>query len=639
MEKIAALVLLSPFVLAGCDELGPFDDDLGFDVEDTGADLAEEMDQVLASFSVDGDDFYRIPWPLDSRLSDDGTVDLSDFPDPGVDIFRRYVSGVEDNVQGFSLMPVIYVRLAQNAIPTTPPHPTDSLGPDGPAQLFELGDLCGERVPIEVAISTAEDDYINGNVLTVAPVPGFPLRPTRTYAFVALRSLGNPDGFELTPSPELEMALQGTHPDASINDAFTPLIDCLPQAGIDPADVAAATVFTTQDPISEVRALREFVWNEAPVPQPTDFAYSDTWSRAGYETYLGAYDTPMFQDGISPYAIVGGAIHFDENGTPIVQRQETVPFTVVVPTTGEAPFRLLIWVDGTGADDTSWIGSDVTQALLRSGFVVAGYTPQFHGSRATPGSDEELHSFNYLNPDSFRNTFRQQIADTSYFLRLMTESRSTLPDLPEIDDERIAYAGQSQGALIGAMLASVESEIDTYMLNGVGGYLSITAVERVDPIDIPALIADIAGIDRNYTRFHPLMALAQLGGDVSDPQSFARDWIGWSGNPDGVDMLIVNGVDDHTTPVRSMNAIAVSGGVAPADPPGWNVDPFEVWSNGPEAMPILHNREAIDGTPRTHAAFLSGTTGHFTIYRREDVRTMAVDFLRSGVDGDATLGE
>jgi hypothetical protein len=104
-------------------------------------------------------------------------------------------------------------------------------------------------------------------------------------------------------------------------------------------------------------------------------------------------------------------------------------------------------------------------------------------------------------------------------------------------------------------------------------------------------------------------------------------------------MLIVNGIEDHTTPVRSMNSIVVAGGVSPATPPGWNVDPFDVWDGGPAPMPIVHNREAIDGTPRTHAAFLSGTTGHFTIYRREDARAFAVEFLRSAVDGAATLGQ
>lgn len=639
-SKLAALFPL--LLLGGCEELAGALEDAGeFDVGLDGAntDVADvNYEAISAVFSAAGDDFYRMPWPLDSRLTPEGLVDLSDFPDPGVDIFRSYVSGVEE-IRGFSLMPVIYTRLEGNPVPGGAPLPFASLSANGPVQLIELGDGCGNRVPIEVMMNTSDDPYISGDVLMVSPVPGFVLEPEKTYAFVALRSFGNQDGFALAPAPELEAALQGQHSDDAINTAYGPLVDCLAGAELEAGDIATATVFTTQDPVTEMRALRDYVWEDAAAPVPTEFAYSDTWSRAAYATYIGTYETPIFQDGISPYAIAGGKIHFDEAGKPIVQRQETVPFTIVVPSTSQPPYNLLIWVDGTGADDTSWVDSSVTEEALRAGFVVAGYTPQFHGSRATPGSDVELHSFNYLNPDSFRNTFRQQIADTAYFVRLMTEGRGQLADLPEIDDARVAYAGQSQGSLIGAMFAAVESEVDTYMLNGVGGYLSITAVERTDPFDIPALISDIAGIDRDYTRFHPLMALAQLGGDASDPQSFARYWSGWDGNPDGVDMLIINGVEDHTTPVRSMNAIAVSGNVSPADPPGWEIDPFDVWDGGSTILPIAENRSAQDGTPRTHAAYLSGETGHFTIYDRAGVRQMAVQFLLSGAQGSATLDE
>lgn len=639
MKKITSLVLLSALPL-GCDDISLEDTDLGFSFdEDTRSDAAPTYTQNQAEFDSAGDDFYRTPWPIDTRLTDDGLVDLSDFPDPGIDLFQRYVAGVEADVRGFSLMPVVYVRVAEHPFPGGAPVPADTMDVDGPAQLFALDDHCGERIPIELAANLDDDDFISGELLMAAPVPGFPLRPATRYGFIALRSLGNDDGQALAPAAELSDALAGVHADDGLNALFAPLVSCLEAEGIPVDEVASATVFTTQDPVTEARALRNYVWQDVAAPDPVGFAYSDTHSRAAYSAYLGTYQTPIFQDGVSPYATTGGKIHFDEDGTPVLQGEETVPFTVVVPSTGEPPYNLLIWVDGTGADDTSWIDSDVTQEMLRAGFVVAGYTAQFHGSRAVPGAIEDLHSFNYLNPDSFRNTFRQQIADTSYFLRLMTESRGLLSELPEINDERVAYAGQSQGALIGAMLAGVESEIDVYMLNGVGGYLSITAVERDDPIDIAALLSDIAGINEDYTRFHPLMALAQLGGDVADPQNFARDWVGWDDNPDGADLLIVNGIDDHTTPVRSMNAIAVAGGAQPAAPAGWNVDPFGVWGVDEAAMPLVGNRVAVDGSPRTHAAFLSASTGHFTIYRRGDARALAVEFLRTGVEGQATLGD
>jgi hypothetical protein len=102
-------------------------------------------------------------------------------------------------------------------------------------------------------------------------------------------------------------------------------------------------------------------------------------------------------------------------------------------------------------------------------------------------------------------------------------------------------------------------------------------------------------------------------------------------------MLLVNGIEDHTTPIDSMNALTVAGRVAPVQPPGWSPDPFGVGEVGPELMPITTNRETLDGGTRTHAAFMSGTTGHFTIYDRGDARSIAINFLESAADGDAVV--
>lgn len=644
--RTAALFLLLSVPLTGCDELllGGSDDSGELDT-DAGTDVGEDapplvVDEISVPFSLDGTGFYRMPWPSDFRLTAEGTVDLSDFPNPSVALFRRYASAIQSQVRGFAIMPIVYVQLGGDPIPQTPVAPVDTLYADGPVQLVDVSaDGCGERVPIEVVVNHEVDAYIGDDVLMAAPVPGFVLRRQTPYALLVLRSLGNPDGFGLTPVPAVQQALAGAHPNTRFDDTFAPLRDCLPELGVRAEDIAVATVFTTQDPVDELRRMRNLVADPAKVRAPTltEFAYSDDHSNAARAVYRGRYETPMLQDGTSPYAQVGGAIHFGPDGDPIIQRWESVPFTVAVPRAGTPPFELLIWVDGTGATDTSWVGSSVTREMLEAGFAVAGYTPQFHGSRATPGSNAEVHSFNFLNPDSFRNTFRQQVVDTSYFIRVMTEARAQMTGLPAIDDSRIVYAGQSQGSLVGTMVAGVESRIEAYMLNGVAAYLALTAVERTDPVNFARLISNIAGIDEDFTRFHPLMALAQTGGDASDPHAYAPDWAGWEGNPDGVDILLVNGVDDYTAPVPGMSAIAIAGDVAPIAPVGWNPDPLGVWDRAAEALPIADNRDTSDGGKRTRATFLSGTTGHFTIYDRADVRELAVRFLRSAADGAARI--
>lgn len=634
--------LLAP--LTACDELTKsLDSDAGFFEPDAGdaTDTPElAFDEVSAAFELDGDDFFRMPWPSDYRKTGDGHIDLSDFPNPGVPLVTRYIDAVQTELRGYSLMPIVYVALDRDPIPETVPEPWESLYPEGPVQLVDVSPSgCGTRVPVEVAVNHAVDPYIGENVLMAAPVPGFALRRDTPYALLVLETLGNPDGYGVAPAPAVVAALAGTHQDAAFDATFAPLRDCLPELGVAAETISVATVFTTQDPVSQMRALRAHVTDpdETPSPTVTSFEYSDEHSLAGYETYIGEYETPIYQDGVSPYAATGGAIHFDEAGQPVVQRWESVPFAVSFPRGGTPPYDLLIWVDGTGATETSWVGSSVTEAMREAGFAVASYAAQFHGSRATPGSNDELHSFNFPNPQAFRNTFRQQVADTSYFVRVMTEARNQMEGLAEIDDSVIVYGGQSQGSMIGTMVAAVEPRIDAFMLNGVAAYLSLTAVERTDPIDFAALIAEVGRANDDFDRMHPLMAVVQTGADASDPHSFAGDWVGWEGDPDGVDILLVNGIDDTTAPVPAMNAIVIAGGVAPVDPPGWDIDPFGVWNRFPEPTPIAGNRDPYSGRARTQAALLSNTTGHFTIYGRADVRETAIRFLRSAADGSAII--
>jgi hypothetical protein len=52
-------------------------------------------------------DFYRLPFPNDARVKSDGTLDLSDFPDPGssllgVDVVKMYSDALSADFDGFS---------------------------------------------------------------------------------------------------------------------------------------------------------------------------------------------------------------------------------------------------------------------------------------------------------------------------------------------------------------------------------------------------------------------------------------------------------------------------------------------------------------------------------------------------------
>lgn len=654
-RRLAARLVAATLLLgaAGCDELvdkalDGFEgsgegsgigsgDGTGDGTGDPGPDPYLELAPVAARFDVAGDGFYDLPWPTDLRTYDDGTLDLTTFPTQGGDLVRDYVDAIDGDVEGYSLMPVFYAGFEGSLEGASLPSPSSSLLEGAVVQLVELGAGCGARVPIEVRWREEGDNYHDDRLVIAVPVPGFALKPATTYAYVVRRDLGADLGRSAAPTEAFAAGLSG---EGELAEHLAPLRACLGQAGLEARSIATAGVFTTQDPIRELRALRAAVRDSA-LQAPEVTAWAEDAEQSGINgrlVFAGAYDTPIYQQGQSPYASEGGNIVFDGDGVPEFVRWESVPFTVVWSTIPEPPYRLLVWSGGTGASQFGFVRSAVTDAALERGFVVANFVPQFHGPRATPGSDEEIHSFNLLNPDAFRNVFRQQVADTAYFLRLLTEANEQLPDLPELDLSRVVYAGHSQGALVGALTAGVETGFEAYAFNGLGAYLSLTALERTDPIDFALIVAGIADIEGAFDRTHPVLAMVQTGADTADTHAAARYWAGWSEHPSGHDVFVSNGVDDVTTPVRSMSAIAIAGGLSPISPPGWDVDPFGVWDVAPAQLPISGNRSAFDGTPRTFATYLSDTTGHFTIQQRSDVRALAMDFLESAATGEAVVG-
>jgi hypothetical protein len=624
--------------------LGACAEDEAAETSDAGgggdADVATVQTVLTPSFDLDRTDFYGMPWPSDYRVGDDGQPDLSDFPQASDLMIQIYLEMIHADVRGFSTMPVIYVQFDGEVRSRSLPEPAETLADDSPVQLLNVGDDCGARIPIEFRFEVEGDRWQSENLLAAAPLPGFVLDPATPYAFVVLTSLGNENDAETAVPADFEGLLSEEMADQELTRVYRPLRDCLDAANLRADEIAVATVFTTQDPVRETRLLRDMVSDPDRVDAPVvrDWQFEDDLSQTGrFSTWSGTYETPIFQEGVTPYAAVGGGIRFDDDGEPIIQRWETVPFTITFPEDAGRPLPVFVWEDGTGADQFSHITTSVTSAARREDFAVANFQPQFHSNRSGPTADEENHTFNYINPESGRSVFRQQVADTSYFIRVIREAIVDQEGIPELAVDTMVYGGQSQGGILGALLAGVEPEFQAYILNGVGAYLSITVVERKDPIDIAAQIQNLFDIPGTLDRFHPVVAMAQLGAEVVDPQNYARYWRGWEGHPGGTNVFLINGRRDHTTPERSINAMTISSGSAPIAEAGWEIDPFEVWDVEELSLPISGNTTSVSGRQLTIATELSGNTGHFTIYDREEVRDMAIQFLVTTLSGTPIL--
>jgi hypothetical protein len=607
---------LWPILLVACN--GPATD------SDGDAPPSPSSGHLEPLYEPSGEGFWSMPWPSDERVGLSGNPVLNDFPESDQDLIGNYLNVIESKVVGYSTSPVIYLPFDKLPSADDLPTPITMLEDDAPVYVMGLGEHCGERMPFEVT-SADKDDFMTANSLALAPVQGFVLPPGTTWAAVVTTSLGTgsglttsrPDGFEAAMSGDSEMAVR--------HKGFR---DCLDELGVSHESIAVATVFTTQTPIDELVTLRAHVVDPAfDVPVIAEFAEVDALPT---NTWRGMYDTPIFQAGVSPYAASGGGFVFDATGEPVVQTWEGVPFSVTVPD-GDGPFPVLLWEDGTGATLLHHLATDPILDALAAGFAVASFEPQFHGDRASPGSNPVAHTFNDFNPASGRSALRQQVIDTAYFIRVLRET--DLSAAGDLDTTTIVYGGQSQGAIVGALTAGVETEITAYALNGVGGYLSQTVVERTDPTDINGTLQVVLGIPRPLTRFHPVVALVQLGSDVTDPLNTAHRWRGWDGHAAGNNLLLLNGQQDHTTPERGVAAITIAGDAAPIQPVGFEVDPYGLWDVADEPSPVKGNTSSVDGTPLTIGTIVDGDLGHFVIYEDAEARAAAIGFWTSALSG------
>lgn len=589
-------------------------------------------------FDPAASDFYRMPWPSDARRLPDGGVDLSDLPHATSNFAKAYISAVRA-VRGFSTMPVIYIPFTQadGLSDDVLPSPAQTLRADATVQLVELSeDACGARTPLEVIFDAQGAKYVDAQTLKIAPVPGWVLRPDTPYALIVTTQFGGP-AHRTARSQAFADALSGRADDSALNRSFDPLRRCLPDTPLDAEDIAIATVFHTQDPVAETRAMRDVVWSPStPVGELTGWQRDEGRSNARRTVYTAHAPFPIFQRGEPPYRTEGG-LEFDAAGTPIIQRWESVPFLVTVPPQHAGPLKLLIWSSGTGAVLGNNLNRRHWLEALDNGFAIAEFVPQFHEFRGDGNFDTIMDSFNFLNPVAGRTGFRQQAAETSYFIRLLREKVAHHPDLPAIDTERVFYGGHSQGSLVGSLVAGSEPRIDTYLFSGVAAYLTETILARKDPFDIADLLQSLLQDPTPLDRFHPFIHMAQLGADVVDTQNYAPRWAGWPEHPGGSHIFIINGQHDDTTSVLGMNALLTAGDIHPVGRPGWNIDPYGLREVEVYPTPVQGNRRAFNGEPLTVGAYLHADTGHFTLFDILEASEAAVNFWVSSARGRAVI--
>lgn len=590
---------------------------------------------------LDGPGFFDRPFPSDTRRVD-GHPDLTGFPHEGEYPLVDAYLAAGARLDGFGTNSPFFVRFESPLDEDRLPDAAASLDLDSPVLLLDVDPASphrGERTPLQFQVWTDATRWTPENLLAVAPVYGFPLRPHTRYAvvmrppLVARGAMGEVWGYGADPDyADIENTLLGL--------------------GLDPAEVALAVPFTTQDPAAEMERITRTIWEEITLPS-VDPHLDLVDTRSFYTFYQGEVTIPLWQAGERPYHETGGGFAFDADGAPILTRWERVAFALSVPL-GAAPaagWPVVVYAHGTGGDYQSFgregANDEEATVLAREGVAVFGISQPLHGDRATPDTGVDFDSFNVYNPDAGRSNFRQGALDQVFLARLLSEGVGPLEadgTTISLDPTRIGFFGHSQGGLVGALAAPYfRDHVRVAGFSGTGGVLSLTVVLRKDPFDFAALVEALLGFEatESLSPLHPVTGLVQTLVEVTDPVNYAAWWFAeappWPAAP--LPILLTEGLLDAATPPSTTEALAGAGRVPQVGEAVTDPEALALRGLGKDVLPAQGNTRDWESAAITAGLAQFEDQDHYAIYNDTDARRLYRDFLASGLVGTARLEE
>ena len=618
---------------------------------------APDLPDTTARFDPAGR-FFDTPFPSDARRTPEGGLDWARFPNPSALVLLDTFLAQASARPGAGHNGPVYVHFDRPIDPAALPVPADSTSFRSPIQLIDVTPTSPDflrAVPIRTEWLPDTGAYLPGNLLAIAPVPGFPLRPRTTYMLLVTTALARPDTRFLD-------ALDATDADPWAT-ALDTVEAALPDLGVGVDDLAIATTFTTADPLAEmdrmVRALRERV--DLP---PLSEAVELVEDEGGYRVFRSDYATPLWMTGDKPYGQSGGAFSFRDDGLPEIVAWEPMRASVVVPPPdtlaagppdGSAAWPLLVYLHGTGGDWRTFCNStspfEVGFWGVTDGFIGLGIDLPLHGPRGTSNTIIDLHSFNVLQPESALHIHRQGALDLVALVESLRAAPPTfrLPDgaTVPVDPDRIVFVGHSQGGLAGALAQPwLGDRVRASVLSGAGGLLAITAIERDGDYDFPTLIQSGLAFAEGeaLTELHPILALVQHLVEPTDPINYARGWFAEDVGAlaPGVrpaPVLLTSGLQDGATPSRTAEALAAAAGIPFAGPRHSAAPGHVLRGMDSTALPLSEHVVDFTGAPGTFgfAQYVEGD--HFALFSLPETRDLVRTFLRTAIDGAPVLDD
>ncbi len=646
--RLASVVFL--FVVTACS-------DSPSDVSDAGTNTngSERVEAVfMVPQSSDSGEFFDVPWPTDLRLHEDRTLDLRAFPAETA-VMKDYVKLLDGRIPGFSTNGAVYFRF------TGPIDPASLL--DRPEQATESGAAYflmdadpqspdrGKKFPLLSAFYE-HLIYAGDDMLALLPYPGFVLRPKTTYVAVVTNALKGADGRPVKAQSDLEAVLGADEPAAPrLARAWRlhqPVRSLCADGLLSCGEIVSVALFTTQDPVSEMGALRAAVYEDLPSP-PEPVGLSHVSSQSTYEVYEGTYETPIYQQGEPPYK-TDGEIEMDEDGKPILARTEQIRFAITVPhgTMPDAGWPVVLYSHGTGGDYMTFIRAGVAGLLAHTSdgaaFAMVGIDQVLHGPRCGqevchPESDV----FNFNNPFAGRDNIRQSAVDNFQLVRFVEHldvlSAPSSGDPIRFDADHFYFMGHSQGGLTGPPFLAFEPAVKAAVLSGAGGSMILALNLKTEPVDVVGLAGLMLGIDEMDYFQVPLTVIQALI-DPSDPLNYAR--LITQDPPQGSQVKSIfqsQGLIDHDTAPAQIEALGVAMGLTWAEPFQRQLDGFGLIGQGqPSHRPISGNLDSGNQTG-VFVQYISApdSDGHFVIFDLDSAKADYTGFFSSALEGIPVL--
>ncbi len=537
-------------------------------------DLSVPGTQVLFDLAADTsaqDSFFSFPYPSDLRLNADGTPQVDGFPNPKNVVIIEQIRGVAARRKGFPVIPVAWFRFTAPLAERKEAEviPAEAASPVLLVNVDAASAHNGALIPT-VAVTIRSDLYVPENVIGVAPRPGFVLEPRTKYAFVVKRALGDADGKPLGVPADLAILEAGKAPagekGVAVQGLYQPLWPALTALGVQPAEVAAATVFTTGDVVADLAEMSSKLLET--YDAQIDGLHVDPDDGATHEGYcevIGTVRYPRFQKGTPPYD-KDGLFELGTDGMPVKQADDVAPLTITLPKgpMPEGGYPLALYFHGSGGlssaivDRGTWhYETDPLKCPTpeldtwegKTGCNTKGQGPAFilapHGiamaasalpvnPERVPGAESTAY-LNFNNLAALPYTFSQGVIEQ----RLLLEALSKVEIAPSVVQAcsgmslpagQTAYhfatspvlaQGQSMGGMYTNMVSAVEPRIAAAVPTGAGGFWSYFILETSLIPDVAGKIAVLLWIPGvKLTFMHPAMHLIETAYEPADPIVF-----------------------------------------------------------------------------------------------------------------------